>query len=51
MAPATVRRVHAILSTSMSYAVSWGWIERNPAKYAHPPKLKRRRARPPEAEQ
>ena len=51
MAPATVRRIHAILSTSLGYAVSWGWIERNPAEYAHPPKLQRRRARPPEAEQ
>ncbi|MBI4943878.1 MAG: site-specific integrase, partial [Actinobacteria bacterium] len=51
MAPATVRRIHAILSTALGYAVSWGWIERNPAEYAHPPKLQRRRARPPEAEQ
>ncbi|MFN8078904.1 MAG: tyrosine-type recombinase/integrase [Kineosporiaceae bacterium] len=51
MAPATVRRIHAILSTSLGYAVSWAWIERNPAAFAHPPKLQRRRARPPEAEQ
>ncbi|HEX3827229.1 MAG TPA: tyrosine-type recombinase/integrase [Sporichthyaceae bacterium] len=30
--------------------MSWGWIERNPAIYAHPPKLPKRRARPPEPE-
>ena len=51
MAPSTVRRIHAILSVALGYAVSWGWIERNPAELAHPPKLQRRRARPPEAEQ
>jgi integrase len=51
MSPGSVRRIHGILSPALSYAVSWGWIERNPAEYAHPPKLKRRRARPPEAEQ
>ncbi len=44
MSPGAVRRVHAILSAALNYAVSWGWIERNPADYAHPPKLARRRA-------
>ena len=47
MSPGAVRRVHAILSGALNYAVSWGWIERNPAEYAHPPKLARRRAQPP----
>jgi integrase len=51
MSPAAIRRVHAILSAALGYAVSWGWIEKNPAEYAHPPKLKRRRAKPPDAEQ
>ncbi|WP_088284571.1 tyrosine-type recombinase/integrase [Kineosporia sp. A_224] len=51
MAPSTIRRIHAIISSALGYAVAWGWIERNPAEYAHPPKLERRRARPPEAEQ
>jgi integrase len=51
MAPATVRRIHSILSGALGYAVSWGWIERNPAEYAHPPKLARRRAKPPGPEQ
>jgi len=51
MSPSSVRRVHAILSAALNYAVSWGWIERNPADYAHPPKIARRRAAPPTPEQ
>jgi integrase len=51
MSPASIRWIHGILSPALGYAVSWGWIEKNPTEYAHPPKLKRRRARPPEAEQ
>ncbi|HTK63775.1 MAG TPA: tyrosine-type recombinase/integrase [Pseudonocardia sp.] len=51
MSPAAVRRVHAILSAALNYAISWGWIERNPADYAHPPKLTRRKAQPPKPEQ
>jgi integrase len=51
MSAGAVRRVHAILSTALNYGVSWGWIERNPADYAHPPKLARRRALPPRPEQ
>jgi integrase len=39
MTASAVRRVHAILSAALNYAVSWGWIERNPADYAHPPKV------------
>jgi integrase len=31
----------------LSYAVSWGWIDKNPAADAYPPKLKRHRAKPP----
>ena len=46
MSPGAVRRVHAILSAAMNYAISWGWIDRNPAQYAHPPKLARRRPKP-----
>ncbi|MDQ1295892.1 MAG: tyrosine-type recombinase/integrase, partial [Actinomycetota bacterium] len=51
MSPATVRQIHAILSAAFGYGVSWGWMDKNPAEYAHPPKIKRRRARPPQAEQ
>lgn len=51
MSAGAVRRVHAVLSAALNYAVSWGWIERNPADYAHPPKLPKRRALPPAPEQ
>lgn len=51
MSPGTVRRLHAILSAALNYAVSWGWIDRNPADHAHPPKLPKRRALPPSPEQ
>jgi integrase len=51
MAPASIRQVHALLSAALGYAVSWGWIERNPAEHAHPPKLARRRASPPEPDE
>lgn len=51
MSPGAVRRVHAILSAALNYAVSWGWIERNPADYAHPPKMARRRVLPPRPDQ
>jgi hypothetical protein len=47
MKPATVRRIHAIISSALNYAVSWGWVEKNPAAFAHPPALGRRGARPP----
>jgi integrase len=48
MSPGAVRRLHAILSAALNLAVSWAWIERNPAQYAHPPKLSRRRPKPPD---
>jgi len=51
MAPGSVRRIHGILSAALGYGVSWGWIEKNPAEYSHPPKQQRARARPPEAGQ
>jgi len=51
MAPSTIRRIHSILSGALNYAVAWGWIERNPAAYAHPPKLRKRKAQPQEPEQ
>jgi integrase len=38
--PATIRRIHGILSTALAFGVKWGWIESNPAQYATPPKLR-----------
>lgn len=37
MSPGAIRRVHAILSAALGFAVSWGWIERKPAQHGHPP--------------
>jgi integrase len=34
MSAATIRRIHGILSPALGYAVSWGWIEKNPAERA-----------------
>lgn len=51
MRATTIRRVHGILSPALNYAVAWGWIERNPAAFAHPPKIGRSKAKPPEPEQ
>ncbi|MGP3926121.1 GntR family transcriptional regulator [Streptomyces sp. 8N616] len=43
-------RINSIISAAFNYAISWGWVERNPAEYAHLPKLRRKRARPPAPE-
>lgn len=51
MPPATIRRVNAILSAACGYAMTWGWIDRNPAALVHLPKQKKKRARPQTAEQ
>jgi integrase len=51
MPPATIWRINAILSAACNYAITWGWIDRNPAALAHKPKLKKKRARPQSAEQ
>jgi integrase len=51
MSPGAIRKIHSILRAALGYAVSWSWIERNPASLAHPPKQVRRRARPPVADQ
>ena len=37
----SIRRHHAILSSSLSQAVRWGWIERNPAERSQPPSMER----------
>ena len=37
----SIRRHHAILSSALSQAVRWGWIERNPAERSQPPALER----------
>lgn len=51
LAPASVRQVHAILRRALVHAERWGWIHRNPAALASPPKLGRHERRPPTADQ
>jgi integrase len=51
LAPASARQVHAILRRALVHAERWGWINRNPAALASPPKLGRREMQPPSAEQ
>lgn len=41
MSDRTVRQHHAILSSALSQAVAWEWIDRSPAARAKPPKLPR----------
>lgn len=45
--PATVRRVHGILRRALSQGVRWGWIQRNPAVDATPPRVPLRELKPP----
>lgn len=47
LAPATVRKVHTILRSALGQAVRWGWVSRNPAVDASPPKVKSKTLRPP----
>lgn len=45
--PATIRRVHGILRRALSQGVRWGWITRNPATDASPPRVPVKELRPP----
>jgi integrase len=38
LSPATIRRVHAALSSACGQAVKWGWIRTNPCDTASPPR-------------
>lgn len=49
LSPATVRQAHAVLRRALVQAERWGWISRNPAALASPPKLQRHEIRPPSA--
>lgn len=39
--PATIRQAHAVLRRALRQAVVWGWIERNVAADASPPRITR----------
>ena len=45
LAPATVHRVHAVVSSALALAVRWEWLAANPAGGATPPSRAMHRAR------
>ncbi len=47
LAPASIVRVHAIISAALSLAVRYEWIDRNPAERATLPRLRKREPDPP----
>jgi integrase len=51
LAASTVRQVHSILRRALDQAVRWGWIARNPASLASPPRVTAREVRPPRPEE
>jgi integrase len=51
LAPSTVHQIHSILRRALDQAVKWGWITRNPASLASPPRVTPRDVRPPRPEE
>jgi integrase len=47
LAPASIVRVHAIISAALNLAVRYEWIDRNPAERASLPRLRTREPDPP----
>ncbi|HZT65387.1 MAG TPA: site-specific integrase [Acidimicrobiales bacterium] len=37
LSPASIRHVHVVGRAAFNEAIRWGWIERNPVKWARPP--------------
>src|SRR5262249_19715197 len=50
MKPATILRIHSIISSALDLAVRYEWAERNVAKNARPPHPRRREPDPPTPE-
>ncbi len=48
LAPASVRMVHAVISSALKQAVRWGWIQNSPADHASPPTVRRAKITLPE---
>lgn len=48
LSASSVRQVHAVLRGAFAQAVRWGWISRNPAVDASPPKIRRKEITPPD---
>jgi len=51
MKPATILRIHSIISSALDLAVRYEWAERNVAKNARPPHPRKREPDPPTPEQ
>jgi hypothetical protein len=51
MRPATILRIHAIISAALDLAVRYEWTDRNVAKNARPPHPRKREPDPPSPEQ
>jgi hypothetical protein len=47
LAPATVRRAHVVLRRALAQGVKWGWLVRNPAADASPPRVAKTEIHPP----
>lgn len=48
--PKTIRNHHAIVSSALHQAVRWGWVRRNVAEQARPPRVAQRRVHAPSVE-
>ena len=51
MKPATILRIHSIISSALDLAVRYDWADRNVAKNARPPHPRKREPDPPSPEQ
>ena len=51
MRPATILRIHSIISAALDLAVRYEWTDRNAAKNARPPHPRKREPEPPSPEQ
>src|ERR1017187_6042655 len=51
MKPATILRIHSIISSALDLAVRYDWADRNVAKNASPPHPRKREPDPPSPEQ
>ena len=51
MRPATILRIHSIISAALDLAVRYEWTDRNVAKNARPPRPRKREPDPPSPEQ
>jgi integrase len=51
MRPATILRIHSVISSALDLAVRYDWADRNVAKNARPPHPRKREPDPPTPEQ